>query len=209
MLPVRPLPKSTYSRSNNNVRFVPGADPKLYFVGFDMVINRMSAVGIQKSPRQLVDAMIRQLPYENSMQQAILQNQRGLVRLDVETSVGTACAERTATHIDQTKLPDPPAAPDAPSDPHSFFVGGSQSGRGRGGGGGIRGRGRGLQGNRGVGSGGMGGSGHHGQLGVRQRWNNRPMPSMLPSRQPRSLQQPPMAVPQPKPEHRPPPGHPK
>ena len=71
-----------------------------------------------------------------------------------------------------------------PSDPHAFFVGGFQPGRGRGGGGGIRGRGRGLQGNRGFGDCGMGGSGRpRGQLGVGQRWNNRPAPSVFPSRQ--------------------------
>ena len=208
VLPVTPAQQHLLEKQFNNVRFVPGADPRMYFAGFDMVINRMSAVGIQKSPQQLVDAMIRQLPDEFSVERSILQNQRGLTRLDVETTIGNAYAERTAREIDRTKNSDPPAAQDAPSDPHAFFVGGYQSGRGRGGGGGIRGRGRGLQGNRGFGNGGMGGSGYHGQLGVGQRWNNRPVPSMLPSRQPRSFQQSPMAAPQPKPQHFPPPGHP-
>ena len=142
----------------------------MYFAGFDKVINRMSAVGMQKSPQQLVDAMIRQLPDEYSMQQAILQNQRDLTRLDVEITVGNAYTERIARQSTQ------PAA--AASQSHALFLGGFQPGCGGRHGDGNHGRGRGHQRRWRFAYGGFGDPGRpHGKIirgRRRRRWRPQP-----------------------------------
>lgn len=106
VLPVAPAQKHLLEQQFNNILHVPGADPKMYFAGFDIFINRMSAIGIHKPEQQLVDAMTRQLPDEFAMERAILHAERAIVRDKqaitrrcIETTVRNAYAERSARLI--------------------------------------------------------------------------------------------------------------
>jgi len=165
VLPLSRGEKYILEQQFHHIPHVPGADPKIYFAEFDRLINIMSAVGIHKTPQQIVDAMIRQLPDEYYIQQAILRAKQDITRHQVEDTIGDAYAERIAEHVTQ-----PPAVPSAP---HALFVGGSGGGDRRHSGGGRR-RGRGHTTHRKFGYGWQGGTGQpHWQTGLDRRRRRR------------------------------------
>lgn len=172
-----------------NAEYPSGGPPKLFFARIDSVVNKLKLVGVEKISEQILDVMMDKLPSQFGMEKVMLRSNPALTRHLVKETIGDAYA--TARREKILKQPAAaPAPPAAPSDPYAFCVGGFQSGRGRGGGGGFRRRGRGFQGNCVFGYGGTGGSGRpHGQKGLGQQWQQRPLLSMMGPQQHQPLQQ--------------------
>ena len=116
-----------------SIQMFPGEDPKLVLPRVDKLVNTMRVIGIEKSEREIVQIIVRQLSDDYDVEKRSSFSSSGITRAFVEHTIRTSYANRKLKGL---KKPQVYSAATPPlRDPHALAVGGFRQSRGRGSGG--------------------------------------------------------------------------
>ena len=132
-LPTSDAEKALLVGQLETMQMFPGEHPKLSLARVDKLVNTMRVIGIEKSEREIVQIIVRQLSDDYDVEKRSSLSSSGITRAFVEHTIRTSCVNRKVKELKKPQVHSAAAPP--PRDPHALTVGGFRQSRSGGSGG--------------------------------------------------------------------------